>query len=439
MVDHTVKDMGLASAGQLKIQWAEDHMPVVMGIRKRFENEKPLKGMRIAACLHVTKETAVLAKTLKAGGAEVILCGSNPLSTQDDVAAALIEDGISVHAVKGQSNEEYYIAMAKAIAFQPHITMDDGADLVSSLHKLKREETGPEIDIIRSIVGTRSDFIDNVLFGTEETTTGVIRLRAMEADGALKYPIIAVNDAKSKSLFDNPIGTGQSTLDGIMRATNILFAGKEVVVAGYGNVGSGIADRARGLGAIVTVVEADPHKAMKAAMLGFKVANLTKASKYGDLFITATGDIDVLRKEYMENMKDGAVLCNSGHFNVEINLGDLEELSVSKREVRPQVVEYTLKDGRRVFVLAEGRLINLSCAEGHPSEVMDLSFAIQSLSVDWLVKNKDSMMGKGQVVVVPPKIDDKVASLKLEELGLSVEILTPKQIKYLNDWKGGTT
>ncbi|MHA2407322.1 MAG: adenosylhomocysteinase, partial [Candidatus Ranarchaeia archaeon] len=303
MVDHTVKDMGLAPAGQLKIQWAEDHMPVVMGIRKKFESDKPLKGMRIAACLHVTKETAVLVKTLKAGGAEVILCGSNPLSTQDDVAAALVEDGISVHAMKGQSNNDYYIAIAKAIAFQPHITMDDGADLVSSLHKLKRGESGSEIDIIRSIVGDRSDFIDNVLFGTEETTTGVIRLRAMEEDGALKYPIIAVNDAKSKGLFDNPIGTGQSTVDGIMRATNILFAGKEVIVAGYGNVGSGIAERVRGLGAIVTVVEADPHKAMKAAMLGFKVSNLTKASKYGDLFITATGDIDVIRKEYMENMK----------------------------------------------------------------------------------------------------------------------------------------
>jgi len=438
MVESTIKDINLSKVGHLKIEWAENNMPVLMGIKKRFEKEKPLEGLRIAACLHVTKETAVLAKTLKAGGAEVILCASNPLSTQDDVAAGLVDSGICVHAIRGQTKEEYYKGMAEAIKAKPHVTMDDGADVVSSLHKLKNGESSPEIEIIKEIIGPQTDIIDGVLFGTEETTTGVIRLRAMEKDKALKYPVIAVNDAKSKGLFDNPIGTGQSTMDGIMRATNVLIAGKQVVVAGYGNVASGIADRARGLGAIVTVIEIDPHKAMKAAMMGYRVANLTKASEYGDLFITATGNIDVLRKEYLKKMKSGAIICNSGHFNVEINIGDLEELSKSKREIRANVVEYTLGNNKKIYLLAEGRLVNLSCAEGHPSEVMDLSFSVQSLSVEWLAKNRKQFEGKAEVIDVPEDIDDAVAKLKLRSLGLDLEILTEKQVKYLNDWKGGT-
>ncbi|MHA1917840.1 MAG: adenosylhomocysteinase [Candidatus Ranarchaeia archaeon] len=438
MVESTIKDINLSEVGHLKIEWAENNMPVLMGIKKRFKKEKPLEGLRIAACLHVTKETAVLAKTLKAGGAEVFLCASNPLSTQDDVAAGLVDSGISVHAIRGQTKEEYYKGLAEAIKVRPHVTMDDGADVVSSLHKLKNGESSPEIEIIKEIIGPQTDIIDGVLFGTEETTTGVIRLRAMENDKALKYPIMAVNDAKSKGLFDNPIGTGQSTMDGIMRATNVLIAGKQVVVAGYGNVASGIADRARGLGAIVTVIEKDPHKAMKAAMMGYRVANLTKASEYGDLFITATGNIDVIRKEYLEKMKSGAIICNSGHFNVEINIGDLEKLSKSKREIRADVVEYTLGNNKKIFLLAEGRLVNLSCAEGHPSEVMDLSFSVQSLSVEWLAKNRQQIEGKVEVIDVPEDIDDAVAKLKLKSLGLDLEILTEKQVKYLNDWKGGT-
>ncbi len=436
MTDYQVKDMALAEQGLLKIEWAENHMPVLMEIRKEFESQQPLKGVRIAACLHVTKETAVLIKTLKAGGATVVLTASNPLSTQDDVAAGLAKEGISVYGWRDQSTKEYYQCVAKAISIAPQITMDDGADLVSSLHKLKAGEQGDEMTIIRDEIGDQPDLIDSVFAGTEETTTGVIRLRAMASDGALKYPVVAVNDARSKSLFDNPIGTGQSTMDGIIRATNLLIAGKEVVVAGYGNVGEGIAWRARGLGGIVTVVEADAVKALKAAMMGFRVNNLKDASKYGDLFITATGDIDVIRGEYLSQMKDGVILCNSGHFNVEISQTDLNQLTQSTRTIRPNVVEHLLKNGNRVYLLAEGRLVNLSCAEGHPSEVMDLSFSIQALSAKYITENREQL--NSEVLTVPTEIDDDVALRKLTSLGLNAEILTPKQQKYISSWKMGT-
>ncbi len=436
--EYWVKDLSLASRGRLQIEWAERHMPVLLKIREMFEKEKPLKGITVGACLHVTKETAVLVRTLKAGGAEVYLCASNPLSTQDDVAAALVEDGIHVFAWRGMSTEEYYSAIAHVISTEPDVTIDDGADLVTTLHKLARGEKSMETEIARKVIG-EMDFekiISKVRGGTEETTTGVTRLRAMARAGLLRYPIIAVNDAYTKYLFDNRYGTGQSTIDGILRATNILLAGKVVVVAGYGWVGRGIAMRARGMGARVIVTEVNPIRALEALYDGFEVMPMSKAAEIGDVFITATGNIKVIRKEHMEKMKDGAILCNAGHFNVEVWIPDLEELAVEKREIRPNVVEYRLKNGKRLYLLGEGRLVNLVCAEGHPSEVMDMSFANQALSVRYLVEHGKEL--KPNVYRVPAEIDEMVARLKLECLGVEIDTLTPEQERYLKSWEMGT-
>lgn len=415
---HRIKDVSLASIGEKAIEWAEAKMPVLMNVRRRFEKEKPLEGVRIGACLHVTKETAVLVRTLIAGGAEAFLCASNPLSTQDDVAAALASEGVSVYAWKGETTEEYYENLHAVLDGEPEVTMDDGADLVATLHKERRE------------------LLSKVIGGTEETTTGVVRLKALASKGELMYPIVAVNDAKTKSLFDNPIGTGQSALDGIIRATNVLLAGKNVVIVGYGRVGSGIAERARGLGAKVTVVEADPIKALKAAMSGYLVASMNKAASYGDIFITATGNINVIRREHLEKMKDGAILANAGHFDVEISKPDLNELSAGKERISDCVDRYALKNGRKVYLLAEGRLVNLGCAEGHPSEVMDLSFSIQALSVKYILENKDRLP-RG-VLDVPLRIDAEVAELKLKSMGAETEKLTEEQERYLSSWELGT-
>ncbi|RLE57669.1 MAG: adenosylhomocysteinase [Thermoprotei archaeon] len=436
--EYWVKDLSLASRGRLQIEWAERHMPVLLRIREMFEKEKPLKGITVGACLHVTKETAVLVRTLKAGGAEVYLCASNPLSTQDEVAAALVEDGIHVFAWRGMSTEEYYSAIAHVISAEPDVTIDDGADLVTTLHKLARGEKTMETEIAKKVTG-ELDFeklISKVRGGTEETTTGVTRLRAMARAGMLRYPIIAVNDAYTKYLFDNRYGTGQSTIDGILRATNILLAGKVVVVAGYGWVGRGIAMRARGMGARVIVTEVNPIRALEALYDGFEVMPMSKAAEIGDVFITATGNIKVIRKEHMEKMKDGAILCNAGHFNVEVWIPDLEELAIEKREIRPNVVEYRLKNGKRLYLLGEGRLVNLVCAEGHPSEVMDMSFANQALSVRYLVEHGKEM--RPDVYRVPAEIDELVARLKLECLGVEIDTLTPEQERYLKSWEMGT-
>ena len=412
-----VKDRALAEKGMLQIEWAEMHMPVVAKfIRERFVREKPIHGVRVGAVLHVTKETAALARTLAAGGAGVRLAASNPLSTQDDVAAALAgEENIEVCAWRGMNEEEYFSCIRWVAEWKPNITIDDGGDLHAILHK-----EYPEI-------------ADGVWGGTEETTTGVIRLRAMEKDGVLKYPAIAVNDARTKMMFDNRYGTGQSTIDGILRATNILFAGKVVVVAGYGWVGRGIALRARGMGARVIVTEVDPIKALEAVMDGFDVMSMKEAARYGDVFITATGNKKVIRREHMEVMKDGAILANAGHFNVEIWVPDLEEMAVAKREVRPYVTEYRLADGRRIYLLAEGRLVNLVAAEGHPSEVMDMSFANQALAAEYLVKNRGRLEPK--VYVVPREIDEEVARLKLKAMGISIDELTDEQREYLSSWQ----
>jgi len=418
MEDFRVRDLSLAEKGTLLIEWARRQMPVLTMVHRRFEAEKPLKSLRIAACLHVTKETAVLIQALTAAGAEVSLCASNPLSTQDAVAAALAREGVHVYAWRGQSKEDYYECIRDALSWKPRITVDDGADLVTTIHVERR-------DLIQGIAG-----------GTEETTTGVMRLRAMEREGALRYPMIAVNDARSKNLFDNPIGTGQSTLDGIMRATNVLIAGKNLVVVGFGQVGSGIAERGRGLGAKVTVVEVNPFRALRAAMWGFHVASMDEASSYGDIFITATGNINVIRREHFLKMKDGAILANSGHFDVEISKGDLEALSSSKRRLRDCVEEYVLKNGRRLFLLAEGRLVNLACAEGHPSEVMDLSFSIQALSIEYIAKNAGKLPVK--VLEVPAQVDEDVARLKLKSMGISLEELTEEQREYMKKWVSGT-
>ncbi|MCD6089316.1 adenosylhomocysteinase [Candidatus Bathyarchaeota archaeon] len=417
MSDYKVKDLGLAEKGDLLIEWASRHMPVLNKIRERFEEEKPLKGLRIGACLHVTKETAVLVKTLQAGGAEVALCGSNPLSTQDEVAASLVKSGICVYAWRGETTEEYYWCVNKVIDHDPVITLDDGADLATTIHSSRREA-------LKSIIG-----------GTEETTTGVIRLRAMAREGKLRYPIIAVNDAYTKYLFDNRYGTGQSTIDGILRATNVLLAGKTFVVCGYGWCGRGLALRAKGMGANVIVTEVNPMRALEAVMDGFQVMPLMKAAEKGDIFITATGNKHVIRKEHMLKMKDGAIIGNSGHFNVEISIPDLEEISVSKKLVRPNLEEYLLKDGRRIYLLAEGRLVNLASAEGHPSEVMDMSFSNQALCVEYLVKSQSL---KPQVYSVPREIDELVARLKLEGLGVKIDEMTEEQKKYLSSWESGT-
>ena len=412
-----IRDPSLAEKGMLQIEWAEMHMPVVAKyIRERFAEEKPLQGVRVGAVLHVTKETAALVRTLVAGGATVRLAASNPLSTQDDVAAALAsQEGIEVCAWRGMSEQEYFDCIRWVVRSEPNIVIDDGGDLHATLHK-----EFPEI-------------AERIWGGTEETTTGVIRLRAMAKQGVLKYPAIAVNDAYTKMMFDNRYGTGQSTIDGILRATNILFAGKTVVVAGYGWVGRGIAMRARGMGAKVVVTEVDPIKALEAAMDGYLVMPMIEAAKIGDVFITATGDKKVIRREHFEVMKDGAILANAGHFNVEIWIPDLEAMAVSKRQIRPHVTEYRLPDGRRLYLLAEGRLVNLVAAEGHPSEVMDMSFANQALSAEYLVKNRGKL--KPGLYRVPREIDEEVARLKLKAMNIRIDTLTEEQRKYLESWQ----
>jgi adenosylhomocysteinase len=418
MEEFQVKDKSLAPQGKLQIEWATAHMPVLSQIRKRFLKEKPLSGLTLGACLHVTKETAVLVETLVAGGANVVLCGSNPLSTQDDVAAALAEEGVHVFAWRGQNTQEYYNCIDKVLDYQPEITLDDGADLVGTLHSKRPQQ------------------ISKVKGGTEETTTGVVRLRAMENDNSLKYAIIAVNDAYTKYLFDNRYGTGQSTIDGVLRATSVLLAGKNFVVGGYGWCSRGIAMRARGLGANVIVTEVIPTKALEAAMDGLRVMPMSEAAAIGDLFVTATGDLNVIRGEHMKKMKDGAIIANSGHFNVEISLKDLEALSKSKRTIRPNMEEYTLQDGRRLYLLAEGRLVNLAAAEGHPSEVMDMSFANQALCAENIAK---SAKMEPKVYTVPKQIDENVAELKLKSMGINIDTLTEEQKKYLSTWEMGTT
>ncbi len=418
-VPHDVKDLRLADDGLLRIEWARKEMPVLQLLEEEFRRERPLEGVRIAACLHVTTETANLMRVLKAGGAEVALAASNPLSTQDDVAAALVVHfGVPVFAIKGEDNETYYRHIHAVLDTRPHITMDDGADLVSTLHK------------------ERTDLIEHVLGGTEETTTGVIRLRAMAADGVLRYPIIAVNDAMTKHLFDNRYGTGQSTIDGIIRATNVLLAGKTVVVAGYGWCSRGIAMRAKGMGADVIVTEVDPLRALEARMDGYRVMKMIDAAREGDIFITATGDINVIDRHHMEVMKDGAILANSGHFNVEINIPALEEMAVRKRRVRPFLDEYTLKDGRRLYLIGEGRLVNLAAAEGHPSAVMDMSFANQALCVRYIKEHHAEL--ERQVYPVPEAIDKRVARLKLQSMGIEIDTLTEEQERYLASWEEGT-
>ena len=418
-IPHDVKDLSLAAKGLSRIEWAWKEMPVLRLIEEEFQRERPLDGVRIAACLHVTTETANLMRVLKAGGAEVALTASNPLSTQDDVAAALVQYfGVPVFAIKGEDNDTYYKHIYAVLDFNPHITMDDGADLVSTLHR------------------ERPDLIEHVIGGTEETTTGVIRLRAMAKDGALRYPIIAVNDAMTKHLFDNRYGTGQSTIDGIIRATNILLAGKVVVVAGYGWCSRGIAMRAKGMGAEVVITEVDPLRALEARMDGYRVMKMIEAAKIGDIFVTATGDKHVIDRAHLEAMKDGAILANSGHFNVEINIPALEDLSVDKRRIRPFLDEYHLRDGRRLYLIGEGRLVNLAAAEGHPSAVMDMSFANQALSVRYIKDHHQEL--ERQVYPVPESIDKRIASLKLKSMGIEIDTLTEEQKQYLESWEEGT-
>jgi len=414
-----VKDISLADKGKRRIEWANQHMPVLQLIRKRFIKEQPLKDVRVSACLHVTSETANLAITLRDGGADVVLCASNPLSTQDEVAASLVKDyNIPTYAIKGEDNETYYAHISAALDHKPQITMDDGADLVTQL------------------LTKRTDLLKSVIGGTEETTTGVIRLRAMAKDGTLKFPIIAVNDALTKHFFDNRYGTGQSTLDGVIRATNLLLAGLKVVVAGYGWCGRGVSMRAKGHGADVIVTEVDPTKAIEAVMDGFRVMPMSEAAKIGDIFITVTGNKSVIAYDHFEKMKDGAVISNSGHFNVEIDIPALETLSSGKKEARPFVDEYTMKDGRRLYLLGDGRLINLAAAEGHPASVMDMSFANQALSAEYMLKNASEL--KAQVYAVPEHLDKQIAKLKLESMGVQIDKLTPEQELYLASWSEGT-
>ncbi len=417
-MNYDVKDIGLAAKGKLRIEYAAQEMPVLRLIRERFEKEKPLKGVNLAACLHVTTETANLAITLKAGGANVYLCASNPLSTQDDAAAALVDYGISTFAIKGEDNDTYYKHINAVLDSKPQITMDDGADTVGVIHSERR-------DLIEGIVG-----------GTEETTTGVIRLRAMEKDNVLAYPIVAVNDANTKHMFDNRYGTGQSTIDGIIRATNILLAGKTFVVAGYGYCGKGLAMRARGLGAKVIVTEIDPLMALEAVMDGYQVMPMAEAAKIGDIFCTVTGDIHVIREEHWMVMKDGAIVSNSGHFNVELDIPALEKIAKSRRTIRDFNEEFTLPSGNRIYLLGEGRLINLAAAEGHPASVMDMSFANQALCAEYMLKNHASLEKK--VYAVPKDIDAEIARLKLIAMGVSLDTLTDEQVKYLASWESGT-
>jgi adenosylhomocysteinase len=415
---YDIKDIKLAGKGKIRVEWANEQMPVLKLIKKRFAKEKPLKNIRISACLHVTTETANLMLTLKEGGAIVSLCASNPLSTQDDVASFLAKENIPVFAIKGENNKVYYSHINSCLDINPRITMDDGADLVSTIHT------------------KRKSLLNNIIGGTEETTTGVIRLRSMEKNNVLKYPIIAVNDAQTKHFFDNRYGTGQSTVDGIIRATNILLAGLNFVVAGYGWCARGVAMRARGLGANVIITEVDPLKALEAVMDGYRVMPLKEASKIGNVFVTLTGDIHVLSKEHFNLMKDGAIISNSGHFNVEINIDVLEKMSVKKRRIREFIDEYTLRDGRRINLLGEGRLVNLACAEGHPACVMDMSFANQALSAEYMVKNHSKLGQK--VYTVPSDIDKNIAKLKLDSMGIKIDVLTKEQKEYLNSWELGT-
>jgi adenosylhomocysteinase len=416
---HDVKDLALAPAGVTRITWADAEMPVLAAIRERFERERPLDGVRIAACLHVTTETANLARTLHAGGADVVLCASNPLSTQDDVAAALVEEyGISVYAIRGEDNDTYYSHIEAAVDHLPQLTMDDGADVIGVLHKERRDQ------------------LDEIMGGTEETTTGVIRLRALEAQGELAFPIVAVNEASTKHLFDNRYGTGQSTIDGIIRATNVLLAGRRFVVAGYGWTGRGVALRARGMGAHVIVTEVDPVRALEALMDGYEVMPIERAAEVGDVFCTATGDKNVISRAAIERLKDGAILSNTGHFNVEIEIEALRELAVATRVARPEVEEFELADGRRVYLIGEGRLVNLAAAEGHPAAVMDMSFANQALSAEYVVAHADEL--EPRVYVVPEEIDREIARLKLESMGVEIDTLTEEQARYLASWDEGT-
>lgn len=418
-IENDIKNPGLAEGGRYRIDWAEQEMPVLRQVRERFRKEQPLKGIRISACLHVTAETANLMRTLQAGGADVVLCASNPLSTQDDVAASLVHhDEIPVYAIKGEDRATYFKHIKAALDHKPHMTMDDGCDLVSEIHK------------------NRTELLQDIIGGTEETTTGVIRLRAMAAKGVLKFPVLAVNDSATKHFFDNRYGTGQSTIDGIVRATNVLLAGKTFVVAGYGWCGRGLASRARGMGANVVVTEIDPLKALEAVMDGYSVMSMHEAAKIGDVFCTVTGDIHVLDQPHFALMKDGAILANSGHFDVEINIPALEAMSTGKKRVREFVDQYTLNDGRRLNLLGEGRLINLASAEGHPASVMDMSFANQALGAEYMLKNAVKL--EKQVYTIPEAVDREIARLKLQAMGVKIDTLTPEQDKYLNSWEEGT-
>jgi len=439
---HDVRDLALAPAGKLRTEWADASMPVLRQIRERFEKEKPLAGIRLSACLHVTTETANLARTLVAGGADLLLCASNPLSTQDDAAASLVADhGIAVYAIKGEDHSTYYDHIRAALAHRPNLTMDDGADLVSSLLFLALGKDADVDPVIRRWAAglppaERSSLLSGIIGGTEETTTGVVRLRAMEQSGVLKFPVVAVNEARTKHLFDNRYGTGQSTMDGVIRATNVLVAGLNVVVAGYGWCGRGVAMRARGLGAQVIVTEIDPTKAIEAALDGYRVMPMEEAAPIGDLFITVTGNKSVLRDEHFRVMKDGALVCNSGHFNVEIEIPALVALSQSRRRIRDFVEEFRLADGRRIHLLADGRLINLSAAEGHPASVMDMSFANQALAAEFMVKNNAKLERK--VYPVPEEIDREIARLKLASMGVRIDTPTPEQRRYMTSWEEGT-
>ena len=441
-MDYDVKDIKLADQGLEKIDWAERRMPVLRKIRERFAKEKPLKGVKISCCLHVTTETANLGRTLKEGGAQVTICASNPLSTQDDVAASIVKHlGIATYAIKGENEDQYYTHIMKALAAQPNITMDDGADLVGSLHMIALKRFEGLHPMVKKWVKTLNEkktkeFIDNVVGGTEETTTGVIRLKSMEEEGVICFPIVAVNDALTKHMFDNRYGTGQSTIDGILRATNVLFAGANFVIAGYGWCGRGIAMRAKGLSANVIVTEVDPLRALEARMDGFEVMDMKSAAKIGDIFISATGDIHVLRGEHFKLMKDGAIVGNSGHFNVEIDIDALEAMKTKKRKIRGQMDEYTIAGGKKIYLLGEGRLVNLACAEGHPSEVMDMSFANQALCSEYMWKNGKKL--EKRVYSVPDEIDKNVALLKLQAFGIKIDKLTPEQKKYLGSWEMGT-
>jgi adenosylhomocysteinase len=441
-VQSDVRDLGLAAKGKTRIEWADASMPVLRQIRERFEKEKPLRGVRLSACLHVTSETANLARTLTAGGADLVLCASNPLSTQDEVAASLVADyGVATYAIKGEDHASYYDHIRAALAHQPNMTMDDGADLVSSLLFLALDRDSEVDPVVRKwaqglSADQRKALFDGIIGGTEETTTGVIRLKAMEKAGVLKFPVVAVNEAKTKHFFDNRYGTGQSTMDGIIRATNLLVAGLNVVVAGYGWCGRGVAMRARGLGAQVIVTELDPTKAIEAALDGFRVMTMAEAVPVGDIFVTVTGNKSVLRGEHFQAMKDGAVVCNSGHFNVEIDIPALEKLSRERRPIRDFVEEFRLQDGRRVNLLADGRLINLAAAEGHPASVMDMSFANQALAAEFMVKNHASLQKR--VYTVPEDIDREIARLKLASMGVTIDTATPEQVKYMGSWEEGT-